>query len=80
MILPAGSSWRLCGGDPAGLEDRLVCLTKTSDGKILKSTTMENPGAFLITKSGPKICKAFGISSYTLHSYLDESQSADESE
>ena len=30
---------------------------------------------YLITKSGPKVCKYFGISKYTLYSYLDEAKS-----
>ena len=124
-------------GDREKLQDHLCYLTKTKDGKILKSTTiymlaMENmlrqftatekesrepeaisrnvsalldelieqsvklvgkpvalmhkedkvkaiqflneTGAFLITKSGDKVCKYFGISKYTLYSYIDESK------
>ena len=35
----------------------------------------------MITKSGPKVCQVFGISKYTLYSYLDEAkQSSDNSE
>ena len=31
-------------------------------------------GAFLITKSGDKVAKYFGISKYTLYSYIDKQQ------
>ncbi len=31
-------------------------------------------GAFLVTKSGDKIAKYFGISKYTLYSYIDTKQ------
>lgn len=39
---------------------------------------LNDTGAFLITKSGPRVCKYFGISKYTLYSYLDEAKNADE--
>ena len=133
-------------GDREKLQDHLCYLTKTKDGKILKSTTiyirnddgtpigifginyditlmlamedalkgftatqvpervldelieqsvklvgkpvalmhkedkvkaiqfLNETGAFLITKSGDKVCKYFGISKYTLYSYIDESK------
>lgn len=48
--------------------------------KIRALSFLKSSGALLITKSGPKICKAFGISSYTLYSYLDECETTDESE
>lgn len=35
---------------------------------------LSNSGALLITKSGDKIAKHFGISKYTLYSYLDNSK------
>ena len=74
--------------------DHLSYLTKTPDGKILKSSTMyirgrsgkvaadkmraigflSQNGAFLVTKSGDKIAKYFGISKYTLYSYIDKQQ------
>ena len=31
-------------------------------------------GAFLIAKAGPRVCQYFGISKYTLYSYLDEAR------
>ena len=124
-------------GDCARLEDRLAYLTRSDDGKILKSSTiyirdddgraigvfainyditlmlamedalkgftatlieqsvklvgkpvplmnkedkvkaiqfLNDTGAFLITKSGDKVCKFFGISKYTLYSYIDEAK------
>ena len=105
--------------NPDLIEDRISYLTKTSDGRVLKSTTLfirdddekvidlldelldhsvklvgkptalmskdekirairflDERGAFLITKSGPKVCQFFGISTYTLYSYLDEIRSS----
>ena len=53
-------------GKPAALmgkEDRIRAIRYLND-----------TGAFLITKSGPKVCKYFGISKYTLYSYLDEAK------
>lgn len=45
----------------------------TKEDKVRAIGFLKDSGAFLITKSGPKICKTFGISSYTLYSYMDES-------
>ena len=42
------------------------------DDKIRAIRFLDDNGAFLITKSGPKVCQYFGISTYTLDSYLDE--------
>ena len=33
---------------------------------------LDEKGALLITKSGSKICKYFGISKFTLYNYLEE--------
>ncbi len=44
----------------------------TKDEKVRAIRYLNDAGAFLITKSGPKVCKYFGISKYTLYSYLDE--------
>ena len=52
----------------------------SKEEKVRAIGFLKKSGAFLITKSGPKICKAFGISSYTLYSYLDECSSTDESD
>lgn len=59
-------------GKPAALmskEDRVRAIRYLNDA-----------GAFLITKSGPKVCKYFGISKYTLYSYLDEAKGTDNEE
>ena len=105
------------GHEDDNAEDQLGYLTRTKDGKILKSSSvyirdetgkvtgilginyrqadelvgkpvalmtkddkvkairyLSNSGALLITKSGDKIAKHFGISKYTLYSYLDNSK------
>jgi len=41
------------------------------DDKIKAIQFLNNSGAFLITKSGDKVSKYFGISKYTLYSYID---------
>ena len=46
----------------------------SKDEKIRAIRFLNDSGAFLITKSGPKVCAAFGISKYTLYSYLDEAR------
>ena len=154
---PSHVVWEALKADPSKLEDRLAYLTRTEDGKILKSSTIfirdnegkvvgifainyditlmkamedqlrvftatdapaEEPetithnvndlleelikqsaklvgkpvalmnkedkvkairflndsGAFLITKSGQRVCNFFGISKYTLYSYIDEAK------
>lgn len=43
----------------------------TKDDKISAIQFLNDCGAFLITKSGDKISKYFGISKYTLYSYID---------
>lgn len=47
----------------------------TREDKIRAVRFLNDTGAFLITKSSDKISKFFGISKYTLYSYLDESKS-----
>ena len=49
----------------------------TKDDKIQVVKQLNEAGAFLITKSGPKVCQFLGISKYTLYSYLDEIKSDD---
>ena len=154
---PSHVVWEALKSDPSKLEDRLCYLTKTEDGKILKSSTiflrdedgkvsgifainyditlmkamedqlrvftsadaqeqepetithnvndlleelikqsaqlvgkpvalmnkedkvkaigfLNDSGAFLITKSGQRVCNFFGISKYTLYSYIDEAK------
>lgn len=43
----------------------------TKDDKVRAVQFLNSNGAMLITKSGDKIAKHFGISKYTLYSYLD---------
>lgn len=42
------------------------------EDKIKALRYLDEKGAFLITKSGTKICKFFDISKFTLYNYLDE--------
>ena len=46
----------------------------SKDDKITAIRFLADSGAMLITKSGDKIAKYFGISKYTLYSYLDSKQ------
>lgn len=50
----------------------------SKDEKVRAIRYLNDTGAFLITKSGPKVCKYFGISKYTLYSYLEEARSEEE--
>lgn len=43
----------------------------TKEDKIRAIQFLNTSGAFLITKSGDKVAKHFGISKYTLYSYID---------
>ena len=43
----------------------------TKEDKIKAINFLNDSGAFLITKSGDKVAKFFGISKYTLYSYVD---------
>ena len=44
------------------------------DDKVKAIQFLSQHGAFLITKSGDKVAKYFGISKYTLYSYIDTKQ------
>ena len=46
----------------------------TKEDKVRAIRYLSNSGALLITKSGDKIAHHFGISKYTLYSYLDNSK------
>lgn len=46
----------------------------SKEEKVRAIRYLNDTGAFLITKSGPKVCKFFGISKYTLYNYLDEAR------
>lgn len=50
----------------------------SKDDKVRAIRYLNDAGAFLVTKSGPKVCKYFGISKYTLYSYLDEAKTMSE--
>lgn len=43
----------------------------TKEDKVKAIQFLNETGAFLITKSGDKVSKYFGISKYTLYSYMD---------
>ncbi|MDF2474119.1 MAG: hypothetical protein K0R92_2053 [Lachnospiraceae bacterium] len=43
----------------------------TKEDKVKAIKFLNETGAFLITKSGDKVSKYFGISKYTLYSYMD---------
>ena len=48
------------------------------DDKIRAIQFLNESGAFLITKSGDKVAKYFGISKYTLYSYIDANKQQEE--
>jgi predicted transcriptional regulator YheO len=50
----------------------------TKDEKITAIQYLNNTGAFLITKAGDKISQYFGISKYTLYSYIKADQNQEE--
>ena len=48
------------------------------DDKIKAIQFLNKAGAFLVTKSGDKVAKYFGISKYTLYSYIDANKQQEE--
>jgi len=56
-------------GKPAALMNK--------DEKIRAIRFLNDSGAFLVTKSGDKVAKYFGISKYTLYSYIDVNKQED---
>lgn len=48
------------------------------DDKVRAIQFLHEAGAFLITKSGDKISKFFGISKYTMYSYFDAKETKDD--
>ena len=50
------------------------------EDKVRAIGFLNDAGAFLITKSGQKVCNYFGISKYTLYSYMDEAKRAGKAE
>ncbi len=53
-------------GKPAALMNK--------EDKVKAISFLNDSGAFLITKSGQRVCNFFGISKYTLYSYIDEAK------
>lgn len=49
----------------------------SKEDKVKAIRFLNDTGAFLITKSGGKVCKYFNISKYTLYSYIEEAKSKD---
>ena len=49
----------------------------SKEDKIAAIAFLNKSGAFLITRSGDKISKFFGISKYTLYSYIDASNTTE---
>ena len=62
-------SVKLVGKTPA-------LMTKDEEVKAIKF--LQDAGAFLITRSGDKISQFFGISKFTLYSYIDQAKAVDE--
>ena len=50
----------------------------TKDAKVKAIKFLQDAGAFLITRSGDKISQFFGISKFTLYSYIDQAKAVDE--
>ncbi len=50
----------------------------TKDDKIRAIHFLNESGAFLVTKSGDKVAKYFGISKYTLYAYIDANRNQEE--
>lgn len=48
----------------------------TKEEKVKAIGFLNDTGAFLITKSGGRVCKYFGISKYTLYSYIEEAKNS----
>lgn len=50
----------------------------SKEEKISFIKYLDDRGAFLVSKSGPRICEIMGISKFTLYSYLEASRSDEE--
>ena len=50
----------------------------TKDEKVKAIKFLQDAGACLITRSGDKISQFFGISKFTLYSYIDQAKAVDE--
>ena len=60
-------------GQSVALVGKPVVLMNKED-KMRAIGFLNQNGAFLVTKSGDKVAKYFGISKYTLYSYIDKQQ------
>ena len=70
--------------DNGGMNDKLYAIIKqltdarmalmNKEDKVKAIRFLNDSGAFLITKSGQRVCNFFGISKYTLYSYIDEAK------
>ena len=58
------------------IEQSVALMNK--DDKIKAIQFLNKAGAFLVTKSGDKVAKYFGISKYTLYSYIDANKQQEE--
>ena len=61
----------------AQLVGKPVALMNKED-KVKAIGFLNDSGAFLITKSGQRVCNFFGISKYTLYSYIDANKQQEE--
>ena len=61
---------------PSLWEGKPVALMNKDD-KVRAIRFLNESGAFLVTKSGDKVAKYFGISKYTLYSYIDANKDGD---
>ena len=59
--------------ESVALVGKPVALMNKED-KVTAIQFLNVSGAFLFTKSGDKVANYFGISKYTLYSYIDESK------
>ena len=57
------------------IEQSVALMNK--DDKVRAIRFLNESGAFLVTKSGDKVAKYFGISKYTLYSYIDANKDGD---
>lgn len=53
----------------------VAAMSKEDKCKAIKY--LDKKGAFLVKKSGDKVCKFFDISKFTLYNYLDEIRAAE---
>ena len=56
--------------------ERIINVNHVLD-KVRAIRFLNESGAFLVTKSGDKVAKYFGISKYTLYSYIDANKDGD---